>query len=290
MRRILKSLPFLFIFGLLLWVVNSLVASMFIPGKFSLDSALFSTSIENIYARIMVVSFSILLYMILFRIFIYEKDQRLLRNAFNHSFPMCITDFNHNIIDANTSYWNTFNRGRKLREKTKCYDNRPGSSCHTDDCSLKRIQQGEMEVTGEQEKKVNGGCRHYIIKAKPVTNAVGDTIGFIESYDDITARKKLEREKQRLIDELQKSLEQVKMLKGMLPLCPSCKQVRTDEGYWDQIESYLADNSEAEITPCLCPECREQSHILLEVDSIEMNQSRGEITRDMQWLKVGNYQ
>jgi PAS domain S-box-containing protein len=289
-KRILKSLPFLFIFGLLLWVVNALVASMFIPGKLALDSTFFSTSLENIYARIMIVSFSILLYMILFRIFIYEKDQKLLRNAFNHSFPMCITDFDHNIIDANASYWKTFNQGEKTNEKTKCYDNRPGASCHTDACSLKRIQLGEKEVSGEQEKQVNGESRYYIIKAKPVINGVGDTIGFIESYDDITARKMLEQEKQRLIDELQSSLEQVKMLKGMLPLCPSCKQVRTDEGYWDQIESYLADNSEAEITHCLCPECKDQCHILLEDDSTGLLQSPEPVTRDMQWLKVANYQ
>lgn len=290
MKRILKSLPFLFIFGLLLWVVNSLVASMFIPGKFSLDSVIFAASLENIYTRILIVSFSILLYMILFRIFIYEKDRMYLRNAFNHSFPMCITDFNHNIIDANTAYWETFNGGEKPREKVKCYDNRPGEFCQTGKCLLSRIQRGEKEVNCEQAKLVDGQRRYFIIKVKPVTNAFGDVIGCIESYDDITVRKRLEKEKLRLITNLRQSLEQVKLLKGMLPLCPSCKQVRTDEGYWDRIESYLASHTDAEVMPCLCPECRELSRMDILEDAAAPKPQQEKISSDMQWLKVVHYQ
>ena len=287
MKKILTSLPFIFIFGLLLWVVNSLTASIFLPGRLDFDSRLFSMIIDNVYFRILIISFSILLYMILFRIFVYEREQKLLRRAFNHSFPMCITDFKYNIIEANEPYWKLF--GRKQRQaSTKCYTSRPGESCQIDTCSIKQIRSGAEEVAVEHAKKINGEWRHYIVKAKPFVNIHGETIGIIESFDDITARKKLELDKEQLIIELRNSLEQVKILTGMLPLCPSCKQVRNDKGYWEQIDSYLRERSEAEIITCLCPDCREQSLLPFnDQDGYDCRQP-GIDSADMQWLKLAN--
>ncbi len=58
-----------------------------------------------------------------------------------------------------------------------------------------------------------------------------------------------------LIADLRKALGSIKTLKGMLPICASCKKVRDDEGYWRQIEAYLTEHSEAEFTHGICPEC-----------------------------------
>ena len=55
--------------------------------------------------------------------------------------------------------------------------------------------------------------------------------------------------------ELQKALKENKQLSGLLPICASCKKIRDDKGYWNQIESYLRDHSEAEFSHSLCPEC-----------------------------------
>jgi hypothetical protein len=62
------------------------------------------------------------------------------------------------------------------------------------------------------------------------------------------------------IAELQRALENVKTLKGLLPICASCKNVRDDKGYWNQIESYISERSEAEFTHVLCPECSKKMH------------------------------
>lgn len=286
MKRILQSLPFLFIFGLLIWAVNSLVASLFIPGSLALDSESFTLTFENVYTRIMIVSFSILLYMILFRIFFYEKEQKLLRNAFNHSFPMCIIDFNGKILEANSTYWETLGKDRKGKGSHGSTES-ADENCHGDNCLLHRIQNGEQEVTCEATRESGGGRRHFIIKAKPVANAFGEVVGVIESYNDITERKELEQEKQRLIDELRASLEQVKQLKGMLPICPSCKQVRDDKGYWEQIESYLQEHSEVEVTSSLCPDCKAQSQLpLYDTTPQQQPQTGGVNGKDTQWLKV----
>ena len=59
----------------------------------------------------------------------------------------------------------------------------------------------------------------------------------------------------RMNDQLRDTLTHVKKLQGMLPICASCKKVRDDDGYWQQIESYISDNSDAEVTRGICPEC-----------------------------------
>ena len=56
-------------------------------------------------------------------------------------------------------------------------------------------------------------------------------------------------------DELRDALAHVKRLQGMLPICASCKKVRDDDGYWQRIESYISDHSDAKITHGICPEC-----------------------------------
>lgn len=55
--------------------------------------------------------------------------------------------------------------------------------------------------------------------------------------------------------ELQAALEKIKTLSGLIPICASCKKIRDDKGYWNQIEAYISDHSEAEFSHSVCPEC-----------------------------------
>jgi hypothetical protein len=55
--------------------------------------------------------------------------------------------------------------------------------------------------------------------------------------------------------DLQTTVAQVRVLRGLLPICASCKKVRDDHGYWQQIEAYIADHSEAAFSHGICPEC-----------------------------------
>ncbi len=72
---------------------------------------------------------------------------------------------------------------------------------------------------------------------------------------DITEARQAEEEKEKLILELQNTIRKVKTLSGMLPICASCKKIRDDKGYWNQIESYIRDHSEVEFSHGICPEC-----------------------------------
>jgi CheY-like chemotaxis protein len=68
-------------------------------------------------------------------------------------------------------------------------------------------------------------------------------------------RHKAEEERERLIHELEDALAEIKTLRGILPICSSCKKIRDDEGYWNQLEAYIQEHSEAVFSHGLCPEC-----------------------------------
>ena len=76
-----------------------------------------------------------------------------------------------------------------------------------------------------------------------------------ELEQELSERKQAETERERLIDELQTALVQVKRLSGLLSICASCKKIRDDAGYWQDVAVYIRDHSEAEFTHGLCPDC-----------------------------------
>jgi hypothetical protein len=74
------------------------------------------------------------------------------------------------------------------------------------------------------------------------------------------------RQRARLVTELRVALGGIKTLEGLIPICAQCKMVRNDEGYWQQVESYIGEHSQAEFTHSLCPKCT--SHLQDEFDQI----------------------
>jgi hypothetical protein len=70
--------------------------------------------------------------------------------------------------------------------------------------------------------------------------------------------KQADKEKSEVIAELKKALEEIKTLSGFLPICASCKKIRDDKGYWNQIEAYISEHSAAEFSHGICPECVEK--------------------------------
>jgi hypothetical protein len=77
---------------------------------------------------------------------------------------------------------------------------------------------------------------------------------------EIERREQAEKERDKVIQELQKTISEVKILRGFLPICSVCKKIRDDQGYWNQIESYIRDHSEAEFSHGICPECAQKHY------------------------------
>ena len=86
----------------------------------------------------------------------------------------------------------------------------------------------------------------------------GAKAGYVLVARDITNQKKATAEKEKLISELREAMENVKTLKGFIPICARCKKVRDDKGYWNQIEKYVSEHSDALFSHGICPECAEK--------------------------------
>lgn len=72
---------------------------------------------------------------------------------------------------------------------------------------------------------------------------------------DITERKQAEAEREKIIGELQQALDNIKTLSGLIPICATCKKIRDDKGYWNQLEQYIIEHSDAQFSHGICPEC-----------------------------------
>ncbi|MBU1743028.1 MAG: PAS domain S-box protein [Proteobacteria bacterium] len=85
--------------------------------------------------------------------------------------------------------------------------------------------------------------------------SLGEETFIISVSQDITDRKQAEKERERLIGELRAALANVKTLRGLIPICSSCKKIRDDKGFWKQVEVYVREHSDAEFSHGICPDC-----------------------------------
>jgi PAS domain S-box-containing protein len=112
---------------------------------------------------------------------------------------------------------------------------------------------------GETEEFVvvrKDGTKFYVeASSSNVTNDRGNVVGGMASFVDITRRKQTEMEREDLIRRLETALAKVKTLRGLVPICASCKKVRDDQGFWHQVEVYVRDHSHAEFSHGICPDC-----------------------------------
>ena len=86
----------------------------------------------------------------------------------------------------------------------------------------------------------------------------GKPVRGVGIVQDITERKSMEKEREALIIELRKALENIKTLSGLIPICSSCKKIRDDKGYWNNLESYIERHSDASFSHGLCQECSDR--------------------------------
>ena len=97
--------------------------------------------------------------------------------------------------------------------------------------------------------------REPFIKAGIVSSVIGIIVLITGSALFIRVTSPLITKLRDTISKLETALKNVKVLKGLIPICASCKKIRDDKGYWNNLESYIKVHSDADFTHGLCPEC-----------------------------------
>jgi phosphoserine phosphatase RsbU/P len=101
----------------------------------------------------------------------------------------------------------------------------------------------------------SAGAMDYINKPVNTTELLARVASALTLKKEMDCRKAREAELRRSNDDLQRALTEVKVLRGLIPICASCKKIRNDGGFWQQLEEYLAEHSEAEFSHGLCQPC-----------------------------------
>jgi PAS domain S-box-containing protein len=109
------------------------------------------------------------------------------------------------------------------------------------------------------------GDTYYLTTVKPILNDAGAVETVICTSKNITKRKLAEVALKKEHDKLLKALKEIKTLSGFLPICASCKKIRDDKGYWNQIEAYIQQHSDAQFSHAICPACAKKLYPDLEI-------------------------
>jgi len=110
----------------------------------------------------------------------------------------------------------------------------------------------------EVRVEFDGNERWLRAHIEPLRDPGQTIIGAVGVALDITGLVRAETEREHLIDELQRAADRVKTLTGLIPICAHCKSMRDDRGYWQHVEAFLRDHSDAELSHGICPECAEK--------------------------------
>ena len=101
----------------------------------------------------------------------------------------------------------------------------------------------------------DGVERILMFTGQPRKDDNGQVIGIVGTTQDITERKFAESERESFIEELKNAISEIKTLQGIIPICSYCKKIRDDKGYWEQIEKYVSERSNAMFSHSICPDC-----------------------------------
>ncbi len=102
------------------------------------------------------------------------------------------------------------------------------------------------------------GDTYHLTTVKPVFDEQDHVTSVICISKEITKRILVEKEREKMIKELKKALEDVNTLSGLLPICANCKKIRDDKGYWNNLEVYIEKHSAASFSHGMCSECSDE--------------------------------
>lgn len=208
-----------------------------------------------------------------------EKSDLVLRSVIESFQDVVIfaLDRQYRYFAFNSNHYQTMKRiwgveiavGKSMLEYIEDHEDRIKAKKNFD-----RALSGESFTVEEEYGNIEIERRYYENKYNPIFDKHNRIVGLTLLLTDITERKKLEQEREQLIKKLEESLREIKTLSGMLPICASCKKIRDDKGYWNSVEDYIRQHSDASFTHGLCPECYEQELKIIRGENIPLPKNR----------------
>jgi PAS domain S-box-containing protein len=194
------------------------------------------------------------------------KAEALYRSLFenNHSIMLLIDPGDGDIMDANLAACNYYGYSRDEMTSMKITDINTLSPEEVHE-EMRNAKLEKRNCFNFRHRLADGRIRDVEVFSGPVF--INNEKLLYSIIHDISDRKKIEEEKEQLIEKLTKALDEIKTLKGILPICSSCKKIRDDKGYWQQIEAYIRQHSGAEFTHGICPACARKLYPDLDLDA-----------------------
>ena len=183
-----------------------------------------------------------------------DKAEQLLKSLFEngHSIMLLIHPENGHILDANGTACEFYGYTKHEMTNMRIMDINTLS---------------EEQIFKEMQKARSAKCKNFIFRHRLANGAVKDVEVFsgpitlsgekvlYSIIHDISERRRIEQERENLIAKLEQAMAEIRRLRGILPICATCKKIRDGKGYWNQIEEYISTHSEVEFTHGICPEC-----------------------------------
>jgi PAS domain S-box-containing protein len=183
-----------------------------------------------------------------------KSSQEYARNIISSSLDMIITvDTHRRIVEFNRAAQNTFgyHPDEVVGQHVDLLYADPQDSLAIHEAAT---SQGQC-IRETYNRRKNGQVFPSLISASILHDSRGEVIGIMGVSRDITRQKDVEAEREQLILELQEAVAKIKTLRGLVPICSSCKKIRDDQGFWQQLEVYIQEHSDAEFSHGLCPDC-----------------------------------
>ncbi len=93
------------------------------------------------------------------------------------------------------------------------------------------------------------GSQDYLVKSEVTPVMLARSIHYA------VERFKILKEREKLITDLHKAMDEIKILSGLIPICANCQRIRNDKGYWEQWQAYISTHSQAQFSHGICPQC-----------------------------------
>ena len=104
----------------------------------------------------------------------------------------------------------------------------------------------------------NGSTIWVRCRGIAIRDETGKPVRMLGAHTDLTALKRAEEDLQKTNEELRNALSEIKVLRGILPICSNCNKIRDDKGYWERVESYISNRTDVQFSHGICPECMKE--------------------------------